>query len=271
MITVLGSSGFIGGKLCQRLKASGLEYYAPAREESLEGRDLGAVIYCIGLTADFRTRRLETAEAHVCKLLRVVRDCRFDSLLYLSSTRLYGHRDVLAREEDELSLAPLEADHLYNISKAMGESLVLNNDRRGRVARISNVYGEDFESENFLSTVIKDAVLRGAVTLNSAPDSEKDYVGVNHVVDALIEIATTGRHLVYNIASGTNVSNRALLERIAAITKCSVAFSSDARPVKFPAISVERMRQEFDFHPGNVLEELEQLISSYKSAASKIS
>jgi nucleoside-diphosphate-sugar epimerase len=266
MITVLGGSGFIGRKLCQRLAASGIEYCAPARDEPLSGLNLGEVIYCIGLTADFRTRRLETVEAHVCKLLSVVRDCRFDSLLYLSSTRLYGHRDGLAREEDELSLSPLEADHLYNISKAMGESLVLNSGRRSRVARISNVYGEDFESENFLSTVIRDAVLRGTITLNSAPDSERDYVGVSHVVDALIEIATAGRHLVYNVASGTNVSNRTLLERIAAITKCSVTFSSDAPAVKFPTISVERMHEEFDFHPGNVLGELDQLISSYKSA-----
>jgi nucleoside-diphosphate-sugar epimerase len=265
MITVLGSLGFIGRRLCQRLQQSGVEYYAPGRDQSLSDRNLGDVIYCIGLTADFRARLQETVEAHVCKLLTVLRDCRFDSLLYLSSTRLYGRREGAAREEDPLSIKPADADHVYNISKAMGESLVLSAPQRGRVARISNVYGDDFESENFLSSVIRDVVRHGHVNLRSAADSERDYVGVEDVVDALIKIATTGRNRIYNVAAGENVSNRALLDRLRSITNASVEFAGEALPVRFPRINVERITEEFDFRPGRVLERLDALVDLYRN------
>src|SRR5688500_5975918 len=90
MITVLGASGFIGSRLVSQLAATGAEYQAVGRNEALPAGPLGHVIYCIGLTADFRSRPLNTVEAHVCKLLEVLRKCDFESLLYLSSTRLYN-------------------------------------------------------------------------------------------------------------------------------------------------------------------------------------
>jgi nucleoside-diphosphate-sugar epimerase len=265
MITVLGSSGFIGRRLCQRLQQSGVEYYAPRRDQSLNDRNLGDVVYCIGLTADFRWRLVETVDAHVCKLLTVLRDCRFDSLLYLSSTRLYGSREGMAREEDPLSIKPVDADHVYNISKAMGESLVLNGSQRGRVARISNVYGDDFESENFLSSIIRDVIRHGHLRLRSAPDSEKDYIGIDDVVDALIKIATTGRHRIYNVAAGENVSNQAVLDRLSSITNSAVEFTGEFLPVKFPRINVDRITGEFGFRPGRVLEELDALVDLYRN------
>ncbi len=266
MITVLGSSGFIGRKLCEKLRQTGVEYYAPGRDQSLNDRNLGDVVYCIGLTADFRTRLFETVDAHVCKLLTVLRDCRFDSLLYLSSTRLYGNREGIAHEEDRLSIAPVDADHVYNISKAMGESLVLSGPHQGRVARISNVYGDDFESENFLSSIIKDAVSQGHVKLRTLADSEKDFIGIGDVVDALIKIATSGRQRIYNVAAGENVSNRAVLDRLQSITNCSVEFAADAVEVKFPRIDVERISEEFGFRPGRVLEQLDSLVDVYRTA-----
>ena len=54
--TVLGSSGFIGRNLIKYLDSIGCEYYAPDRHlHEIMDKPLGHVIYCIGLTADFRT------------------------------------------------------------------------------------------------------------------------------------------------------------------------------------------------------------------------
>src|SRR5687768_14738265 len=89
MITVLGSQGFVGRHVVQELEQRGLPYFAPPREAPLSGTPLGDVIYCIGLTADFRSRPFETVEAHVVKLRDVLEGCDLDSLLYLSSTRVY--------------------------------------------------------------------------------------------------------------------------------------------------------------------------------------
>ena len=69
LVTVLGAGGFIGGALVARLIAEGRPV-DPVTRDDLPAllsarRPAGDVIYCIGLTADFRTRPLDTAEAHV--------------------------------------------------------------------------------------------------------------------------------------------------------------------------------------------------------------
>ena len=66
--TVLGSSGFIGKHVAEALRCRGYAPFCPGREEDTSRRDLGTVFYCIGLTADFRQRPLETVDAHVCML-----------------------------------------------------------------------------------------------------------------------------------------------------------------------------------------------------------
>ena len=265
-ITVLGASGFVGSHLATKLKATGVDCYFPGRGEELSGRRLGHLIYAIGLTADFRTRPFETVEAHVCKLLNVLQACEFDSLLYLSSTRLYQGQPGTAHEEDAITVTSLNSDHLYNVSKLMGESLALGSGRPARVVRLSNVYGGDFNSDNFLSAVIRDAVTHQKVVLRTTLDSAKDYVSIDDVVEGLIRIATEGRERIYNLASGVNVSNRDIMQRISELTGCSVDVEPDARKIVFSPVSIERMRGEFNFAPVCVLDELERLVNLYRQA-----
>jgi nucleoside-diphosphate-sugar epimerase len=264
MITILGASGFIGQRLTARLEQRGVAHYAPARHESLAGKKLGDVIYSIGLTADFRSRPFDTVEAHVCKLAELLREADFDSLLYVSSTRLYDGLERVGCEEDALRVAPLDPGDLYNISKAMGESIALNCGRHTRVARISNVYGGDFSSDNFLSSLIRDAISGKPLVLRTSPGSAKDYVSVEDVADGLIAVATRGTQRVYNIAGGTNVSNGELLENIRGLTGCSVEFPQDAPEIRFPPVSIARMREEFDYAPSQLLENLAGLVALYK-------
>jgi nucleoside-diphosphate-sugar epimerase len=264
MITVLGASGFIGSQLMRRLREGSIEYLAPARDEKLTGRNLGDVIYCIGLTADFRSKPFETVEAHVCKLKEILQHCRFDSLLYLSSTRIYGTHLKMASEEAALQFSPLSGDDLYNISKVLGEALALASGKRTRVARLSNVYGGDFDSDNFLASVLKESLARCKVVLHTSLDSEKDYVSINDVADGLLRIATRGKQRIYNLASGRNVSHRELMERLAVLTGCRIEVAPGAVRSAFPPISIARMRDEFGFNPSSVLDDLSQLIESYK-------
>lgn len=263
MITVLGASGFIGSHLTKRLDALDREYQAVGRAEPLPGGPLGQVVYCIGLTADFRSRTFDTVEAHVCTLLEVLRDCRFDSLLYLSSTRLYAGADSTL-EDGAIRIAPDDPSDLYNASKVMGESLVLNCGRPTRVVRISNVYGADYSSNNFLPTIIRDAILRGKIVLETAAGSEKDYISIDNVVDALIDIAGASEERIYNLASGFNVSNAQLADALSEVTGCTVEFSPQAPSVKFPTINIDRLRAEFDFQPARVLDDIPHLVDLYR-------
>lgn len=168
LITVLGASGFIGSHLVRKLKSQGYDYYAPEKDEDVSMRNLGNVIYCIGLTADFRAKPFDTVDAHVCYLLKVLKQYKFDSFLYLSSTRVYGIREDTAYEEDIIHNQPLDFSDLYNISKIMGESLCFAAGKdKMRVVRLSNVYGYDSKSENFIFSLIRDALREKKIVLNT--------------------------------------------------------------------------------------------------------
>lgn len=263
MITVLGASGFIGSRLVNRLETLGREHRAVRRNDALPSGSLGHVVYCIGVTADFRSRPLDTVEAHVCALLEVLRECDFESLLYLSSTRVYNGA-LSTAEETTIRISPLDASDLYNASKAMGESLVLNCGRNARVVRISSVYGSDFASDNFLSSIIRDAVIRKEIVFQTAANSSKDYISIDTVADSLIEIATNGKELIYNLANGRNAANGELAEKLRELTGCAIQFSPSAPLVTFPPINIDRLRAEFDFQPSHVLDDMPQLVDLYR-------
>jgi nucleoside-diphosphate-sugar epimerase len=259
VITVLGASGFIGSNVVAYLQRSGLEFQAMGRDRQWPGGAMGHVIYCIGVTADFRERPYDAVDAHVSSLIDFVRRASFDSLLYLSSVRVYLGRTGVAQEDDDLCVNPLRFEDLYSVSKVMGESIVLSLGAKGRVARLSNVYGRG-QSETFLSCILGEARARGALTLGSAPESVRDYVSVDDVAEVLVKIALRGRERLYNIASGVGVTNAELAGAIERHSGCSVTFAPDATAVVFPSIDNERIRSEFGFTTGPLMDALPAMI-----------
>jgi nucleoside-diphosphate-sugar epimerase len=247
--TILGGTGFVGAHLARHLRANGDEVSRPGREASLNG-ELGHVVYAIGLTADFRSRPFATIDAHVSRLARVLERARFESFLYLSSTRVYA-RSPSGDEDSVLSVDPSSPDDLYQLSKLTGESLCLGIDMRTvRVARLSNVFGPPIEGagmhpESLLPGLMRSAIIDGRVRLRTAPETAKDYVFVDDVAKALRRIALQGRSRLYNVASSVNVSNRDIVRRIAEITGCTVEFAHGAPKIIFPRIATERIRSEF--------------------------
>lgn len=248
--TVLGASGYVGSHLVAHLRQLGHECFAPARDDaSIFSEPLGHVIYCIGLTADFRYRPYDTARAHVCVLANVLEKCNYESLLYLSSTRIYGNSDT-AHEDTMLKADPRVVSDLYNLTKMTGEALCFSTGLPTvRVARLSNVYGHDWESENFLATVVRDAVAKNHVVMKTSPESEKDYVYIDDVLELLPKIAVQGQQRLYNVAAGENVSNRFLLNWLSMLTGCTVEYMAQAPTVIFPIISIDRLKDEFGFVP----------------------
>lgn len=249
--TVFGGNGFIGRHLANALKSTGQPVSTPSRDSAVASLgDLGHVIYCAGLTADFRSRPHDTMEAHVGFISRILADGNFESLLYLSSTRIYDSAPH-GSEEMTFTVDPWSPNDLYNISKLAGETLCLNHaNPKVRVARISNVYGTGMFSdgpggENFLGSVIREAARDNHVELHSAPGSAKDYVHIGDVVRALVLIAIDGRDRIYNVASGCSVSHEQLLDRLSEITGCTWSTAPDSPHVGFPEIITGRIASAF--------------------------
>lgn len=266
MITVLGSSGFVGSQVVKDLQSKKLEHYAPARNEKLVGKQLGDVIYCIGLTSDFRTKPHETITAHVCYLNDLIQQNTFNSLTYLSSTRMYIH-NTQTQEDSPISIDPKDPFDLYNSSKLTGELLALNCGKKNiKVARLSNVFGADFNSDNFVTSITKDALINNKVVLRTTPKSSKDYISVLDVSEILIRLSKVEKSGIYNVAAGYNVTNEAILNKLKALTNCTIEFDSKAETIIFPEITNSKLVNEVNFKPERtLLSELDSFVTQFKS------
>jgi nucleoside-diphosphate-sugar epimerase len=259
-VTVLGGDGFIGRHLAAYFKTLGKDVWIPKRRsDEVFKRNLGRVVYAIGLTADFRSRPFETVEAHITHLARVLRNATFDSLLYLSSTRLY----VNCAEGNELTpiiVNSNDSSDLYNLSKLMGESLALHCGRPGiRIARLSNVVGGTNPSDSFLLTLIQQAKA-GEIFLQTSLSSRKDYLHIEDAVRMLSSVTYHGTHCIYNIAGGIQIAHGQWVEALREKFGCRVLEAPSAPEICFPEISIARFVEEFSFQPGSAIRALEALI-----------
>ena len=278
LFTIFGGNGFIGRHLAAALDNAGQPVHVPERGSAPEELgELGHAVYCIGLTADFRERPYDTMDAHVGYLSQVLRTGRFQSFLYLSSTRIYDGASH-GSEEMMLSVDPWSPNDLYNLSKLSGEALCLNHPNpKVRVARLSNVYGSAMfaapaENQNFLGSIIRSALSDRHVVLQTSASSSKDYIHIQDVVRALAMISIDGEERLYNVASGRAVSHEHLLDRISEITGCSWSVSGDAPFVSFPAISTSRITGAFraagiDWAPMALSDKLPDLIHAARGVS----
>ena len=269
--TVIGADGFIGQRLLAHLGQLGWDCRAPARDDCnfICAGDLGTVFYCAGLTADFARRPHDMVHAHVSLLNDVLALSDFDALVYLSSTRLYDGRPGFAGaevdEDTPLTLDPAQPRHLYDLSKALGESLCRQaSGGRARIARLSCVYsGEDDDADGFLGTLL--ARVRAPdraplLEIDSSAEAGRDYVHVDDVTEALLAIATRGMRPLYNVAGGVNVFNRELFARLGELAGCELRALRDGLVPSPAPVSIERLRSELGWRPRALLEQLPALL-----------
>lgn len=272
--TVMGPKGFIGSHVVDHLLASGHQVYAPDRDDSdLFTQPLGHLVYAVGLTADFRSRPFDTVQAHVCLLREVLEKARFESFLYLSSTRVYAGQDD-TDEATALRVAPMQSDDLYNLSKLLGESLTLHCGRaNARVARLSNVIGgHSMPTDNFVPAIVRQALF-GRLLLQTSLDSAKDYIDVADVARLLPQIAMHGQQSIYNVGSGINLSHRDWVETLAKQVPFELSVAADAPTVRFPPLKIARLASEFE-HPSRSalsrLPEIARAMTVFPSSASHL-
>ena len=265
--TIIGGAGFIGSELGAYLSAQGASCGVPDRDipSQLEG-PLGHVLYCAGTTADFRQRPFDTIEAHISQLNRILRDGRFDSLTYLSSTRVYIHSET-TNENARISVDPNNPEDLFNLSKLSGESLCINSGRRNvRAIRVSNVIGEDPDAKNFVFDLMRAAKVDGRIVLRSSLASEKDYIHIADVVAATAMIARGGTRPLYNLASGTNVTNQQMVEQILLEIPAELEIVANAPTIRFRPIDIGRIVGEFGLTPRPVLAYVRRLAAKFQAS-----
>jgi nucleoside-diphosphate-sugar epimerase len=252
--TVLGAGGFIGRSLVTYLKSEGHEVLEIKRDYVDHiNKPWGHTIYSIGLTSDFRSKPFETVEAHTEILSKVLRDAEYDSFLYLSSTRVYFESEC-TQESTNIKVNPTNKSDIYNISKLLGESLCLNiNKPFIRIARLSNVVDASDNSDNFVSSLIKEA-LEGEIILRSDPKSAKDYISLNDALVILTKISLYGKSRIYNVASGKLYEHIQWVNKIKRATTCKVKILENAPKQIHDKIAIGKISKEFSFTPSCPIE-----------------
>jgi nucleoside-diphosphate-sugar epimerase len=259
-ITVLGGAGFVGSALVAALQSAEREVVSITRENiSTVPEDLGHAIYAIGLTSDFRNRTLETITAHVTLLADLIAKKSFDSFTYLSSTRLY-RSEVSTDEAVSIAVSSRDPDDIYTLSKLLGEAILLRLvPDRGRICRLSNVYGGNDRSQNFLTSILSSARKECRVNIMQAAASEKDYLHVEDACSAIEIVALHGTEPIYNVAAGENISHRQIANVLTS-NGVSVNFGG-SELVQFKPINIKRLGKLIDWKPRRLVDDLPQLLS----------
>lgn len=275
--TVLGARGFIGSHVAALAKSLGHEVYAPERGEDLRGLDLGHVVYAIGVTADFRSRPYDTVNAHVTRLQEILTESGFESLVYLSSTRVYQRCGLIedlasSGQVDETCAIPVISDDpgdLYNLTKLLGESVALLSWPKTKIVRLSNVLGPDFTSVNFVISVVRDSLKHGRVVLRSSLSSAKDYVSVNDVARAVLQLCTQGSRKIYNVASGVNTTHESIVRLVKELTHAEIIVEDGSPEIVFPRIATSALVTDLGFTFESVDTMIPRLVNDFRSYLSQ--
>lgn len=264
--TVLGNQGFIGTALYNRLTKAGWKCLVPDRHHSwpADDQNLGHIFYCIGRTANYSENPEKTVQAHISLLTDVLMSRNYDSLTYLSSTRLYDMlpSSIVATEELSIPVHPGNPRHFYDISKLAGEAICAALGKgKARVARLACVYRDHTDPHGFLGELLN--LIKNSpnpdltASVPSSPAMERDYVYLEDVLDALIMIATQGKAPIYNVASGINVRNSDISRLIHETTGIRLDMTSTAYvPCPPPSISNTLLCHELGWKPRQLPEQL---------------
>jgi GDP-4-dehydro-6-deoxy-D-mannose reductase len=259
---VTGATGFVGGWLCEHLRAAGDDVVpladdidivdATAVRKALEEVRADAVYHLAARThvgASWDAPQ-ETFTVNAIGTLNVVEAARYQHtpprVLVVSSAEVYG----IVRPED-LPLteeAPLRPVSPYAASKVAAEFVALQNHLASGVpvvrVRAFNHIGPG-QAENFavarFARAIVDAMRAGEGELRiGSPEPQRDFTDVRDVVRAyrlLVEAGEPGE--VYNVCSGTAVAIGDIARRLIDLAGADLEVVIDpelVRPVDVPVL-----------------------------------
>ena len=256
-ISLVGGGGYIGKALNNSLTLNGHKVGHIRRNDLIDSSiNHGHVIYCSGVTSgDFKNRLHEIVDSHVSHLSKLLQVLRCESFVYLSSTRIY-EKQVSATESSKIYCDPLNISDCYNLSKLLGESIVMNSRvNKPSVARIS--YVVDGVNDHFFGPLLGTSSYE-KVVLNGHPETKKDFIMLSDVVSCLESIALSGNSEIYNVATGVNIRFEELKILIEKSLNRMVTFNARLEKRTSPDIEITRVVNEFGFKPRDVLVDIEK-------------
>ena len=260
-LTVFGGGGFIGSAIMNAASEYGYNAVRGDWQNIPSNEDMGDVIFCLGVGDCSRPD--DVLNSHLFILTEIVSNARFDRITYVSSTRVYmGAKG--SQEDSSLNITPTDNRKLFNLSKLTAESYLEASGVNYRIVRPSNVYGSALQSPLFLPSIVRDAVVKGEVNMYVTPNYSKDYVYVDDVVDMTLKITKDSQSVIYNIASGENVSAASIASILKDKSSCTINWHNSNCLDVFPQTDISKIKKEFRYVPLLVENSLEKMIDTFK-------
>jgi len=260
--TIFGHTGFIGSHLKKKLKKYKL--ILPKRNQFRVGKFLGNIIYCIG-SDSWATDQYNSFKANVGFIPEIICNNNFNSFTFLSSTRIYKNaKDT--NEDSSFDICPKNKDDFYNIKKILGESFLLSQKKKFNIVRLSNIYGNNYNSPLVLPRLINNAIKFKKINLTINKNSKKDFLSINDAVEMIYKISKVSKGEIYNVASGKMYSLIEIAKEIQKHTGCKIILKNQHIKVKEPKININKIRKKFKFKSKRDLKsELNELVNNFKN------
>jgi dTDP-glucose 4,6-dehydratase len=213
---------------------------------------------------------IDTNILGVASLLEFARRKGIAQFIQIGTDEVYG--DIAFGESKEEDM--LIPSSPYSASKASADLLSLAEFRtygtRIKITRCTNNFGPGQHPEKLIPRVIIKSILGERIEIYGNGQQVREWIYVDDHVDAIWRIINEGKAgEIYNIGSGTRMTNIEIVDEIIKLTnsKSSIIFVED-RPGhdKRYALNSEKIRQEFSWSPSNNLKvALNNTIEYYQS------
>jgi nucleoside-diphosphate-sugar epimerase len=236
MISVFGSTGFIGSRFCELFDR---EVVRIARDNYVP--KTGEVLYLISTTNNynvFDNPNLDI-DTNLTVLVDVLKNCKNKGIVFnfVSSWFVYGKNESLpAREED-----PCNPKGFYSITKRAAEQLVISFCEtfkiKYRIFRLGNVYGEGDASvskkKNALQYLIGEIIDNKDINLYDGGTNIRDFIYVDDVCRAMkLCMEKSDINNIVNISNGRPYQFLSLMEHTRDRVKSKSKFIS-VKPTEF--------------------------------------
>ena len=262
IFTIFGHTGFIGTHLKKRLKKNTL--ILPKRGQTKFKKFLHNIIYCIG-SDDWINDTYNSFQANLGYIPEVLKDNNFKSFTLLSTTRVYKKNNI-TNENTDIIVNSSDIDNFYNIKKLCAESYLLAQKKKINIIRLSNIYGDNYNSPLVLPKLITNSIKNKKIYLTINKDSSKDFLSIKDAVEMIKKISLNGKGGIYNVASGKLYKLIDIAKKIQKYTGCKIILKNQKILIKEPKINIKKIKKEFKFKfSSDLLNDLEVLIQEYKS------
>lgn len=238
---VIGSSGFIGSRLCASLGATGVDRNTvdltePSAKNILAPLVSGkACVFCAN--TDPAVEGWDRAKDHKIlePFLAVANSCAH--ITYLSSDMVYPYDELITERTDvdpDSSYGKLHLERESALYDKVGDKLL--------IARLSQVYGAgDTHNAYGPCRMVRQALEGGPIVVKGKGEERRDHIHIRDVVAILADLIDHEVTGILNVATGSSLSFLEVANKAHDVLPSSIEYEERQVPIKHRDFDISRL------------------------------